>query len=378
MKRLFAICLLLVSGIASAQPLVRWEIGPIRDALPDGRAMHLAGSFNRWNPADSNTRFLPAGDGRYALSLRLPPGTYEYKLTLGNWDLVETDMRGKDRPNRILVLEQDTVITLQVDGWRDGLVHHSAGPGVRVIDTTFPMKALGRTRRVWVRLPPGYDNTGKRYPVLYMHDGQNLFDDATAFSGEWGVDEYLDTSLAPPCIVVGVDNGGVYRIPEYAPFGFPLRSQDADTINPEGAAYLQFLVTELKPFIDAGFRTRSGRKHTYIAGSSLGGLISFFALLQYPEVFGGAGIFSPSFWVGRERLENSVKTKGRKVRSRTYFYAGTAEGKDMVSDLEAMVAVWRKVAGGPVRVTLAAGARHHEAAWRQAFPAFYEWLMKRR
>ena len=152
-------------------------------------------------------------------------------------------------------------------------------------------------RNVDVYLPEGYDPSGStRYPVLYMHDGQNLFSTETAYGGvEWRIDEVMD-SLQLKAIVVGVWNSPK-RFHEYAPQK-PLEShlspEGRDTIRirlteePLSDAYLRFLVTELKPFIDSMYATKPDRENTFIMGSSMGGLISLYAVSEYPEVFGGA------------------------------------------------------------------------------------------
>src|SRR5688572_7394439 len=160
-----------------------------------------------------------------------------------------------------------------------------------ILDEAFYMPQLQRSRRIWLYLPPEYSASGKSYPVIYMHDGQNLFDATTAFGGaEWGIDETLNT-VKNKCIIVGIDNGGAKRINEY---NFYDNEQHGAG---EGRAYVSFIVDTLKPYIDKTYRTLADRDHTFTAGSSLGGLISFYAAMWYPQVFGGGGIFSPAFWI---------------------------------------------------------------------------------
>ena len=178
-------------------------------------------------------------------------------------------------------------------------------------------------RNVDVWLPPGY-NAHKKYAVLYMHDGQMLFDAAITWNKqEWGVDEIVSQLLAQKklqnCIVVGAWNGGTLRHSEYFPQKpLALLTQAArDTLlhSKRGSqplfaaavqsdAYLQFLVTELKPFIDSTFATRKDRKHTFVAGSSMGGLLSMYAICEYPKVFGGAACLS-THWLGTMATENN-------------------------------------------------------------------------
>ncbi|HEY8570154.1 alpha/beta hydrolase [Microbulbifer sp.] len=152
------------------------------------------------------------------------------------------------------------------------------------------MDSLQRARTYRIYLPSGYEESDRRYPVLYMHDGQNLFDDATSYVGEWGVDESLN-QLAQTCglevIVVGIDHGDKLRMTELNPY-------DNERFGSgEGNAYVDFLVKELKPRIDREYRTLADRDHTAIMGSSMGGLISNHAINRYPDIFGMAGFFLP-------------------------------------------------------------------------------------
>ena len=169
----------------------------------------------------------------------------------------------------------------------------TAQPNVHVLPTPFLIPGLNRERTVRIYLPPGYEQGTRRYPVLYMHDGQNLFDDATAYAGEWGIDETLNElakSRGLELIVVGIDNGGAERIHELNAWDNPQFGKG------EGEQYTAFIVEVLKPWIDQHYRTRPDRRHTAIMGSSMGGLISSYAISRYPQVFGKAGIFSPAYW----------------------------------------------------------------------------------
>jgi predicted alpha/beta superfamily hydrolase len=208
-----------------------------------------------------------------------------------------------------------------------------------------------------------------------MHDGQNVFDDATSFSGEWGVDEAIDTLglKTKECIVVGIDNGGSKRLNEYSPYDFSL--QGGQKGNGEGDMYIQFLVKTLKPHIDKKYRTLKDKKNTFTAGSSMGGLISMYAALKYPKVFGGAGVFSPAFWVG-PKIFDDIKAKGKKVNAKIYFYAGDDEGESMVPMTIRAFNEMHRVSKSKMSAVIRAGGKHNEPRWRVEFPLFYEWLMK--
>jgi predicted alpha/beta superfamily hydrolase len=223
-------------------------------------------------------------------------------------------------------------------------------------------------RRIWVYLPGNYAFSEIRYPVLYMQDGQNLFDVKESFSEEWGIDEFLD-SVNFAGIVIGIDNGGETRILEYNP-------NDSETYGKgKGREYLEVLINILKPYVDNHFRTLPDRKNTAIAGSSMGGLISFYAGLYYPKVFGSIGVFSPSFWLVPE-LEAQIrntKAKGHS-RQRYYFYAGGMERDDLIEKLEGVQKLMKKKFRCKTELQVNKKGTHSERYWRQMFPGFYEWL----
>lgn len=248
----------------------------------------------------------------------------------------------------------------------------TAQPNVHVLPTPFVIPGLDRERTVRLYLPPGYEGSRRRYPVLYMHDGQNLFDDATAYAGEWGVDETLNALAqegGPELIVVGIDNGGVERMRELNPWDNPAWGKG------EGEAYLAFLVEVLKPWVDRHYRTRPDPRHTAIMGSSMGGLISGYAISRYPEVFGGAGIFSPAYWVAPQVFDYTASHPPR-LTARLYFYAGGSENEVMLPDMKRMVELVRRAGLPPRNLAVAVDpvGRHNEAAWRAEFPRAVTWL----
>ena len=248
----------------------------------------------------------------------------------------------------------------------------TAQPNVQVLPVAFEIPGLNRERSARIYVPPGYESGRQRYPVLYMHDGQNLFDDATAYAGEWGVDETLNAlakSRGLRLIVVGIDNGGAERIHELNPWDNPQFGRG------EGEQYLAFIVRVLKPWVDQHYRTRPDRRHTAIMGSSMGGLISSYALSHYPDVFGSAGILSPAYWLAPQAFADTA-AHPPPATARIYFYAGGSESDTMIPDLKRMVAVLER-AGLPPRsleVTINPVGRHNEAAWRAEFPRAVAWL----
>ena len=203
-----------------------------------------------------------------------------------------------------------------------------------------------------------------------MQDGQNIFDDQTAAFGEWGVDESLDSLIKkgiPACIVVGIANGA-NRMSEYNPYTF--RNYGKGT----GNEYVDFLAKTLKPFIDNHYRTLTTKENTIIAGSSMGGLISYYALLKYPKIFGKAGVFSPAFWTasGIKKLTDSLK---RKINNKLFFYIGKLEGEKYVSDMNEIIQKLGKHSNAKIYSVIDPLGMHNEKAWSKWFPTFYTWIM---
>lgn len=383
-KIVFSFITLLVTLCASSQHKIRIEINSLPSNNPANSSIYIAGNFNGWNPQNKSYQFQKNDKG-YFIELDLNNGSYEYKITRGGWDKVECTGEGKDIGNRNFKVEADATVGISVEGWKDLFASGSqsrkstAGKNVRIIDTAFFIPQLNRTRRVWVYVPPTYNSSNKKYPVLYMHDGQNVFDDATSFSGEWGVDEAIDTLglKIKECIVVGIDNGGNKRLNEYCPYDFDLKGIVANNVSGkgEGGLYVDFLVKTLKPYIDKKYRTVKNKENTFTVGSSMGGLISLYAVIKYPKVFGGAGVFSPAFWVA-PKIFDDIKAKGKKVKGKIYFYAGDEEGETMVPMTLQAFNEMHRVSKSKMREVIRAGGKHNEQRWRIEFPLFYEWLMK--
>lgn len=336
--------------------------------------IYLSGNFNDWNPKNGNWKFLLNNENIFELAADLPGGEYEYKSTRGSWKKVESSAGGKDLDNHNFKIESDTSITINIDAWKDDFAavarKHTASKQVHIIDTAFFIPQLGRTRRIWIYLPEGYSKTKKRYPVLYMHDGQNLFDAATSAYGEWGVDECLDSLIRSgkqPSIVVGIDNGPE-RMNEYNPYEFQNFGKG------EAEQYLAFLVETLKPFIDKKYRTLPDSDNTIIAGSSMGGLVSYYAMLQRPDVFGKAGIFSPAFWTA-PAIMALTDSLAPKVSSKFFFYIGEKEGDAFVKDMEELLELLGVKSQAMIYSVVDPAGRHNEKAWRKWFPEFYTWMM---
>ena len=248
---------------------------------------------------------------------------------------------------------------------------HTSTAQVQIINEHFDIPQLGLQRRIWLYLPKNYEGTNLHYPVIYMQDGQNLFDAATASFEEWRIDEFMKSLPDDKqCIIVGIDHGEEARITEYNPF-------DTEHGQGRGNDYADFLVQTLKPFIDKNYRVLGDAQHTVIAGSSMGGLIAMFSTLKYPDVFGQAGIFSPAFWIATEIYEYA-KNSSIADHSRIYFICGDSESEVMVGDIQGMADVMRSkgISEDNSPVTIIPGAGHNEQQWQNDFPAFYDWLYK--
>lgn len=232
---------------------------------------------------------------------------------------------------------------------------------------------LGNRRDILVYLPASYAKSDRLFPVIYMHDGQNLFDPATSFAGDWGVD--LALARAPRkgrrAIVVGIPNMGVERIREYSPF------PDEHIGAPLGDGYLDFVMHTVKPLIDERYRTMPGTETTGIAGSSLGGLISLYAFFRQPAQFGFAGVLSPALWFGGGSIFRYVE-EAPYVRGRIYLDVGGREGPGTLANARRMRDLLVKKGyrlGRDLSWVEDKRGMHNERAWGRRFRAALPFLL---
>jgi len=234
-----------------------------------------------------------------------------------------------------------------------------------------------RMLRVWT--PPGYklpENSGRRYPVFYLNDGQNLFESATSFTGvEWRVgktaEELIGGGLMSPMIFVGIDNARLERLKEYLPF----RSVSPLVLRPRGQRYPEFLQNEVMPFVESRYRIARGAEHTALGGSSLGGLISLYVAIARPGIFGFLLLESPSLWVANREILRACR-KFRQWPEKIFVGVGTREAgredKDLqtVENVRELERILRRggLDGRRLRVEMADGATHSEGAWAARFP----------
>jgi len=344
---------------------------------PDDAQIWITGSHDllgNWNGKGAQLKEI--GPNLFEYAADLPAGSeIEYKFTRGSFATVEKTAQGHERTNRRLRISAGAPLSerISVEAWADQTTATPATPQINGWYSLFrnvKSENLEPARDVIVWLPPSYpSNRMLRYPVIYMHDGQNLFDANTAFGGnEWGVDEVmLDYIAGAHCgqlneaIVVGIYNTSE-RMSEYTPFPDPKYSGG------NGDNYVRFIVDELKPIIDKQFRTRPDRQNTFIGGSSLGGLISLYAGIVQPQTFGGIIAMSPSIWWANGAiidwlLEHDIAGYQGKI----WVDMGTREGEEAIEFARKLAGEIGKNAPGfkGLRYREFSGATHSEKAWRQ-------------
>ena len=326
----------------------------------------------------------------YFAELSVPSGSRaQYKVTRGTWATVEKDAAGKDIANRefVAAATEDAgpqTISIVVQRWGTPTSAKSTITGTLKRHEQISSQFLTRSRNINVWLPPGYEETDKRYPVLYLQDGQNLFDESTAaFGTEWRVDEtatdLIEKREIPSLIIVGIWNTAD-RMDEYT-----LTKDEQLGRGGRGLDYVRFIVEELKPLIDRTYRTRTDRESTSIGGSSLGGLIAMHACLENPDVFGSCLAFSPSLGWDQERLLQSLQS-GTKwpVNVRLWLSMGTREGRNSESQtqnfaraqrLHQLLSTDAATIKVPVQFHEFTDASHDEKSWSVQFPIALKSIM---
>lgn len=344
--------------------------------------LYLAGNVDKlgnWDP--SGLKLTRESDTTFQIVVELEIGTeIEFKITRGTWETVEKDADGEEISNRTETVKPGKEIVVEVKSWADRRVRPEQSTVVGTLEIRW-INSIEPARLVRVWLPAGYESSTQSYPVLYLLDGQNVFDRATsAINEEWGVDETLTRLIADktisPLIVVAVDNSS-HRVDEYTPFsdidGDRKRGGHADT-------FASWLVEKLKPRIDREYRTLVKRESTWVGGSSLGGLFSLYCIVQHNETFGGAIAMSPSFGWGNESMTSWFDSSQSRMKKSTRVWVdfggkeGTTEddARKDVERFERFQESIRAIAEQQQSNLLLGGglfpdAKHHEPAWKDRF-----------
>jgi enterochelin esterase-like enzyme len=366
--------------------------------------IHLASSHNGWNPGDPKQKLEMRSDLRWQIVLPQPKtdAPLSFKFARGNWDLEELDAELKSIPNRELPLvdasklgkDEKPIFEFEVPKWGDQRPDASARPD---LDPYFRIEATGTVRRLEVAgggvpfkrdllvwLPPGYDdaaNKDRRYPVLYLQDGQNLFMKMPNTPDEWRVDETATRLIAEkavePVIIVGIPHAGAGRMSEYLPL--PL----VEGAEPRARQYVEFLVGEVMPRVERAFRVKTGPEHTAIGGASLGAVVSLYAATERPDKFGSVLLESMS-GLGEKRQALEYFSRARGWPKRVYFAMSEQEAgtDEKAAATNAAYVAGAKAFGeliaGKVsendRLILIAPGVHNEEAWRDRFPGALKFL----
>lgn len=362
----------------------------ITNNSPDciGEPCYVAGNFNNWAADGILAGVIPSVGERIQIELTdIEEGDLELKLTRGDWATLQSDPHGRLMAPYTFDVTEDMQMYITIDAWRDKFSRSTASPQVHVLDERFYFPRLDVHRPVWIYLPADYEVSEKHYPVIYMHDGQHLFDEATSVGRagpvEWMVDETIDES-PNDAIVVGIAHAPTYRERE-AEYKVGLSEERTDY---RGDLYLADIVYTLKPYIDRHFRTCAAFRSTAMVGSSLGGLLTLYAGVQYSSVFGTLGVFSPSLWIGHSLYEKLQDDATREVLSLSpqyyYFYIGDKEERsdksrrpgEMADDMKAFVDFFRDNSSATVCLDIDPQGKHGALYWQKAFARFFAWWCK--
>ncbi len=342
----------------------------------DERPVYISGNFNNWMTQDRRFQMKKIANGTYEFTF---PESVEleneliYKFTKGDWSEVEIDRYGNRTPNRHWNNDQETK-SEKVAKWRKNWLPYrpSQLPKIHLISEEFEIPQLNKTRKVWALLPHDYKNSDENYPVLYLHDAQNLFNENAEF-GNWQIDKKLavmsDYGIGK-IIIIAVEHGESERLQEYN-VGKTVLGIGS------GKKYIRFITDTLKPFVDKTYRTKTEREFTGIGGSSMGGLVSIFSGLIYPEVFGKLMVFSPSLWV-IPKIKLGFIDFFEPQETRLYLYAGGNESETMVKHVTKFRKrlLKRESLKGKMKVHLSINedGKHNETYWSDEFPKAIEWL----
>jgi predicted alpha/beta superfamily hydrolase len=381
---------------ADSDALLDFEIR-LPDHLPPASRLYITGNHHTLGDWDPGLIEIPRRGNRAQWTASLPTGyALQFKFTLGDWGHVEAAIDGSEIPNRVLTVPSGrTTLRVAVSGFKTPGSQPEQWPttltgNVRVHEG-FPSRELA-SRTLWVYLPPDYaQEVDRRYPVIYMQDGNNCFNEATSFNGqEWKVDEIFEEGITqgtlPKTIVVGIANTPA-RVDEYTMMK-ALRGDRRTRIGGKADLYASFLIDEVKPFIDSTYRTLVDASHTAVIGSSHGGLVSLYLGLRHPKVFGAVGAVSPTLFWGNHWITNYIRHHSRLPKSlRIWLDMGTGEDavdenkngvSDLIDDVQEMFHLLLSRGYDPAQVELLIddGAVHNEAAWAKRLPRILDFICR--
>jgi predicted alpha/beta superfamily hydrolase len=342
----------------------------------DSRPVYISGNFNHWHTQDTNFEMEKIGNGLYHYKFApdfVYPDELLYKFTKGDWSEVEIDKYGNRTENRVCK-EHNGVRKEHVDKWRKNWLPFKPNflPKVHLISEEFEIPQLNKTRRVWALLPHDYEESTETYPVLYLQDAQNLFNEKAQY-GNWEIDKKLAVMSEykiGKIIIIAVEHAEQDRIKEYN-VGKTVLGVG------QGKKYIRFITDTLKPFVDKTFRTKTEREYTGIGGSSMGGLVSVFSGLMYPEVYGKLMIFSPSLWV-IPKMDFTNIDFSEPSDTKIYLYAGGDESATMIDHVKKFKKnmIENEFVSSKMKIKLSINmqGKHNEIYWSDEFPKAIEWL----
>ncbi|MDI1255774.1 MAG: alpha/beta hydrolase-fold protein [Flavobacterium sp.] len=342
----------------------------------DFRPVYISGNFNKWHTQDKDFEMENIGNGLYHFKFPhdfVYPDELLYKFTKGDWSEVEIDQYGNRTENRTC-RQRKGVRKEHVAKWRKNWLPFKPNflPKVQLISEEFDMPQLNKKRKIWALLPHDYATTSETYPVMYLQDAQNLFNEQAQY-GNWEIDKKLAVMSEykiGKIIIIAIEHAEQDRIKEY---------NVGKTIlgNGEGKKYIRFITDTLKPYVDKKFRTKPERENTGIGGSSMGGLVSIFSGLMYPEVYGKLMIFSPSLWVV-PKMNFSGIDFFEPHDTKIYLYAGGDESETMIRHVKLFKKnmiendfVEDKM---KIKLSINKNGKHNESYWSDEFPKAIEWL----
>ena len=341
----------------------------------DVRPVYISGNFNDWQTQDKEFMMEKIGNNSYQYEFPNDfdyPEELQYKFTKGDWSEVEIDAHGNRTENRS-TKKHSGIQNEFVARWRKNWLpfKQSFLPQVLLISDKFEIPQLNKTRKIWALLPHDYDKSSESYPVMYLQDAQNLFNENAKY-GNWEIDKKLAVMSEykiGKIIIIAIEHAEEDRIKEYN-VGKTLLGKG------QGKKYIRFVTETLKPFVDSNFRTKKEREFTGIGGSSMGGLVSIFSGLRYPEVYGKLMIFSPSLWVVPELKIDSVSTATDDTK--IYLYAGGDESATMIEHVQSfkdeIISSEFVKDKNKINLSINIKGKHSETYWSDEFPKAIEWL----